>query len=361
MTKWHRMEHISDIIFVVGETQQEFKLHKTVLAAASDVFEMMFYGNLPENGPVKISDIKTEDFIEVLNFIYGQDVKLTDTNKFHILYAAEKYMLTNLKRKCENFIVECLTKDNIYDILELSQPFNSDIVDNSCLALITQNPLQYFEEDKFMQLSGAVLKKIISQPKINCTSEDLKEMTLQWLKWSGHKVPENGKFDDETYKILERNYQINVLEFEHKEFLGELKALVLPTNIQRFRYTNYQLPLLNCMFQGFGLCLGVQPELEENTLSTTHSNRFAETVRIRLSKTYGQQLSECVKTVTQTTQGMYILNVMVKEMEIRNEHIVLNVDFGSEKNRASLDSCNRVVSHLLYKSKEQQTVKYVRL
>jgi BTB/POZ domain len=355
------MEHISDIVVTVDEPPQEFKLHKTVLAAASDVFEMMFYGTLPENGPIKITDIKTEDFVEVLNFIYGQDVKLTDTNKFQILYAAEKYMLTNLKRKCENFIVECLSKDNIYDILEASQPFNSDIIDNSCMALITQNPLQYFEEDKFMQLSGAVLKKIISQPKINCTTDDLKDMTLQWLKWSGHKVPENGKFNDETYKILEKNYQINILDFETKEFLGELKAYVFPSNTQRFRSVTYELPLLNCLFQGFGLCLGVQPDLEENTLSTNQSNRFAETVRIRLSKTYGQQLSECVKTVTQTTQGMYILNVMIKEMEIRNEHVVLTVDFCSEKTRACLDDCNRVVAHLLYKLKEQQTVKYVRL
>jgi hypothetical protein len=354
------MERISDIIFLVGG--EEFKLHKIVLAAASDVFETMFYGEMPEkNATIQIDDIDIDDFIEVLNSIYGHDVNLTLLNKFSILYAAEKYFLTNLKRKCENFIVECITMDTIFDIFETSQPFNSKTIDSSCLELITNNPLQYFEDEKFMQVSGEVLKKIICQPKMNCTSDDLKLVTLKWLKKGGHHVPENGKFNDDTYKILEKYYQIKILDFESKEFLGVLKAYVLPENIKKFRSSSYEIPLLNCSIQGFGLCLGVQTEVEENTLSTTQSNCYNETIRIRLVKTYGLQLSECEKTITQTTQGMYILNVMIKEVEIRNEHIVLDIVFGSEKNRVCLDNFNRVVAHLFYKTKDQQKVKYIRL
>ena len=80
----------SDVVFVVGD--KEFLLHKTVLAARSEVFAAMFQSDLEEakEGRVKIPDVSVEVFEQLLRYIYSG--KIPDIDKFglELLVVADK-------------------------------------------------------------------------------------------------------------------------------------------------------------------------------------------------------------------------------------------------------------------------------
>jgi hypothetical protein len=62
-------EHLCDCSFVMGEQlSQEIKAHKVVLAAASPVFETMFFGSMvyDNDQPIKVVDIDFKTFVAML-------------------------------------------------------------------------------------------------------------------------------------------------------------------------------------------------------------------------------------------------------------------------------------------------------
>ena len=91
----------SDVIIHVKE--EKFKAHKTILISRSPVFEAMFQSDLTEKATntLKIEDIERRVFQEVLRFIYTDEVNQMEEMASDLLAAAEKYMLTLLKEKCE--------------------------------------------------------------------------------------------------------------------------------------------------------------------------------------------------------------------------------------------------------------------
>lgn len=61
-----------------GETQID--AHRSLLAATSDVFEAMFYGELKESAEVRMVDVSDAAFKEFLQYFYQRRVKLTTEN-----------------------------------------------------------------------------------------------------------------------------------------------------------------------------------------------------------------------------------------------------------------------------------------
>lgn len=59
----------TDVEFLVengSDPPKSFRAHKVVLAMRSEVFEVMFYGNLPEQDNVRITDLHPDGFFNFL-------------------------------------------------------------------------------------------------------------------------------------------------------------------------------------------------------------------------------------------------------------------------------------------------------
>lgn len=54
--------------------------HKNLLAATSDVFGAMFYGEMKETGDIRVVDVSEAAFKEFLQYFYQRKVKLTAEN-----------------------------------------------------------------------------------------------------------------------------------------------------------------------------------------------------------------------------------------------------------------------------------------
>jgi speckle-type POZ protein len=109
----------SDVNFNIGG--REFPAHKNILAARSTYFEAMFKHPTKENltNQIKIEDIEPEVFQELLRFIYTGRVPLEklETIAAGLFITADKYLLDELKLKCENYLLHHMSPDNCVFLL----------------------------------------------------------------------------------------------------------------------------------------------------------------------------------------------------------------------------------------------------
>lgn len=101
--------------------------HKVILCTASPVFEAMFYGPMAETRCIHIADITADTFQLMLEYVYTDEVDLTDTQIEDILelyYCAKKYMLTVLLQKCDQLIRTTLRHENILQAIDMAVAMN---------------------------------------------------------------------------------------------------------------------------------------------------------------------------------------------------------------------------------------------
>lgn len=97
---------------IAGETHRVYA-HKAILAAGSDVFDAMFFGQLKENGEIKIVDASADAFEEFLQFFYRTKMQLTMENLGDVVNLCRKYQVDDALKACEDRIKESL---NVADI-----------------------------------------------------------------------------------------------------------------------------------------------------------------------------------------------------------------------------------------------------
>ena len=104
---------------------QQFRAHKVLLAARSPVFAAMFEHPVKENmtGIVNISDIEVDVFQELLHYIYTGQVtsKRMDEVAAGLFAAADKYLLTNLKKACGDHLIKQISPENCIKLLSLGE------------------------------------------------------------------------------------------------------------------------------------------------------------------------------------------------------------------------------------------------
>ncbi|XP_063115089.1 speckle-type POZ protein-like isoform X2 [Cavia porcellus] len=116
---WENTRFTDCSFFVRG---QEFKAHKSVLAARSPVFNAMFEHEMEESkkNRVEINDLDPEVFKEMMRFIYTGKAPNLDKMADSLLAAADKYALERLKVMCEEALCSNLSVENVADTLVLA-------------------------------------------------------------------------------------------------------------------------------------------------------------------------------------------------------------------------------------------------
>jgi speckle-type POZ protein len=113
---------LSDVTFNIR--CRKFAAHKIVLAMRSPVFKAMFHHPTKEvlSSQVNVEDIDPDVFQEVLRFIYTGQTQSTAMDKMApgLLAAADKYLLEDLKTRCENHLIRQMSADNCLELLSLT-------------------------------------------------------------------------------------------------------------------------------------------------------------------------------------------------------------------------------------------------
>lgn len=121
--------------FTVRTPNMEFPVHKAILCARSGVFRAMLERDMKENrtGIVEIEDLDDDTVSKLLRFLYTDIVdELEWETAFKLFFAADKYELLALKRKCSNFIKTHVKKSNVCDALVLADAHQDQDLKSAC-------------------------------------------------------------------------------------------------------------------------------------------------------------------------------------------------------------------------------------
>ena len=114
---------LSDVTFNV--CSQQFPAHKLILVTRSQVFAAMFQHPSKEklSGVVDVPDIEPNVFKELLRYMYKGEVPLNrmDEVAIGLLAAADKYLLENLKKICEDHLINQMSPENCIKLLSLNE------------------------------------------------------------------------------------------------------------------------------------------------------------------------------------------------------------------------------------------------
>jgi hypothetical protein len=322
-------DRFSDVTFLIGPEKLPVKAHKAFLVAASEVFEKMFCGTLQEANEIVIPDMKQIEFLAMLDYIYASELRLTPETMMGVLYASQKYMLDDLKAECEQFIAQNISKSNALEIFNEIQLYESLVIDGICFEVILRNPLHFFRNAKFLELNGDVIKKIVKQPAINCTTDDLKSAVIVWLKKQhGAKIT-----DSNFFEMLESKLGLTTIDFENKKFF-KAKLDVMDALYDKLSYGSTTIfRKNNILLHGIGLYVGVFPQ---NTKTAVTGDYFKDSVTIYIGNIFNsasqQQLKFFQRNIIHPTTSE-ILDIMFEEIEMTHDQMYVTVDFNIPKQR----------------------------
>jgi TusA-related sulfurtransferase len=327
-----------DVTFLVGPDQIPIKAHKMALAFNSKVFHTMFYGEFVEKDEDKISidDITPDIFQQLVNSVHGEDVDLNTSNVIQVLYGAEKYDLKILKQLCVSFTENKLGEQNVLRFYSGCLPFNcAALVVEKCLAMILNNPIKYMETEDFLELSQDALIKIIKEPKINCTSVDIKKSITGWLR----KNTQNNidAFTEETYKLLETNLKLMKSDIEAKQLYEAHIIEEMPLHYASIEEVSKSFKINLKNLHGIGIVTGCRSENSSNVIVN---------IEIFNSKPTKTLIKAFSANIVMPVNKMLIQQIMFEKTLIKlvpGDELEVKLKFDYSKNQIKENANYRVV------------------
>nr|XP_053647313.1 BTB/POZ domain-containing protein 3-like isoform X2 [Cherax quadricarinatus] len=181
MTYLRSSAFLSDLTITFPEHKKVLKAHRLMLAASSPVFDAMLYGPLAEEGNLTLVDDLPEAFDFLLDYIYCDKVSLSD--------------------------VEMTTQ-----IYSLANKYQFDALCDICSTVLATSSEAVLESKNFGLLRPSSLKKVLSHPKLNVSSEGKVFAALQ--SWG---LVQLTIIEDEVLKGDIENVEKKVLNVEEAQ------------------------------------------------------------------------------------------------------------------------------------------------
>jgi len=133
----------ADVTFLVEGI--EIKAHSIILQERADYFKAMFCGpsQLKEwfDRRVNLEDISIPIFKALLTYLYTWDCsqELDADTAQQLLEVSSRFMVDDLRRKCEVYLCNSITPENVLQLYVLADTFKSLFLKEDCLDYIMTN------------------------------------------------------------------------------------------------------------------------------------------------------------------------------------------------------------------------------
>ncbi|CAM8888423.1 unnamed protein product [Rhodiola kirilowii] len=150
----------------INTSDGSIQAHRAVLSIRSPVFCRMFSHNLKEKeqSTLNISDISLDACKSLLNYIYGhiQHEEFV-THRLALLYAAEKYDISDLKDACQESLIEDIDATNVLERLQVSFLYQLPKLKTSCKQYLVKFGKVCDIQDDFNSFIQCADKELISE------------------------------------------------------------------------------------------------------------------------------------------------------------------------------------------------------
>ncbi len=157
--------------------------HKFLLSISSPVFFEMFCGKMAETKEhIDLPDCEYESMLELLRFIYTDEVCLNGNNVMQVLYLAEKYMIPSLTNECAKYLRQKLDTSNVFCILKCAQQYDVKVLLPPCWRLIDKNIEEALQSSEFVEIQRSVLIELVGRDKLKVREVELFKAVDCWAK-----------------------------------------------------------------------------------------------------------------------------------------------------------------------------------
>ncbi|KAL9988065.1 hypothetical protein ACROYT_G002463, partial [Oculina patagonica] len=187
-------EILSDVKFVVQASQKHeecdskrskiaIPAHKFLLSICSPVFFAMFCGEMAETKEhIDLPDCEYEGMLELLRYIYTDEVCLNGNNVMQVLYLAEKYMIPCLTDECIEYLGKNLDLSNVFCVLQHAQQFENKILLCCCWDLIDKDTEEALKSNEFLSMERSFLNQLVERATLNIREVELFKAVDCWAK-----------------------------------------------------------------------------------------------------------------------------------------------------------------------------------
>ncbi len=129
----------SDITFTFDNSPDKLHAHKIILSSRCEYFRGLFDLGMKESkqNTMHITDWSYESFKIMLQFLYSDQLEdVTGENALEVLQIATTYLIQRLVDKCEEFIVENMTLDNVVELYQFAETINAKQIQRGCQFLV---------------------------------------------------------------------------------------------------------------------------------------------------------------------------------------------------------------------------------
>ncbi|KAK2192994.1 hypothetical protein NP493_19g13007 [Ridgeia piscesae] len=177
-----------DVTFSVGPTQdtvEDIAAHKYMLVSRSPVFFAMFCGPMSEttsSGTIRVPDVEPDAFRHMLEYLYSDEVELSDDLVLPILYIGKKYIIPALTTKCTTYLEEHLHPDNVCLIYEQSLLYDETTLIEKCVLFIETRTEDVLHSSSFTDIPLALLTRILQFECLTISELELFQACLRWAQ-----------------------------------------------------------------------------------------------------------------------------------------------------------------------------------
>lgn len=179
-------DFLSDVKFIVQKWSDDFTTrkveipaHKFVLSISSSVFLDMFYGRTPED-VIELHDCEYENLLEMLRFIYTDEVILSGSNVMEVLHLSRHYKLPLLSDKCIAYLGKNLNTSNVINFLTQAENDQEEGVIARCWEVIDKHTVEVIKSDKFVTIDKQILETLVERNSLTVSEVELFEAVNFW-------------------------------------------------------------------------------------------------------------------------------------------------------------------------------------
>ncbi|XP_067141889.1 uncharacterized protein [Centruroides vittatus] len=165
----------------------------------------------------------TEVVARVVNYLHTNDPQLKSLNNAFQLYdLSRKYSIRILSRKCEEFIIDLLSKKNVCAIYDFACKMNLSQIEYSCWKIFDTYWPEIFEGEDFKSCETTTIDRLVSRPLY--TSMDEVDIFFAVYKWIEEKTKrEMGT----SFVQMDENAKKQKYREELQPFLKKIRFLAM--------------------------------------------------------------------------------------------------------------------------------------
>jgi len=141
----------------------------------------MFCGEMAEKSDfIDLPDCDYDGVLEMLRYIYSEEVKLNESNVMQVLYVAKKYILPSLVDECIDFLLRNLDPTNVFCVLSHAQQYDESNLVDRCWDVIDRKTEEVVKSEGFATIERSLLEAIVQRDQLSIREVELFKAVDLW-------------------------------------------------------------------------------------------------------------------------------------------------------------------------------------